>query len=49
MLFRKRFNKYSDKRGTWFLKTLEDALVAKILPHLPPWLETYHLTLATIL
>ncbi len=48
MLFQKRFNKYSDKRGTWFLKSLEDALVSKILPHLPPWLETYHLTLATL-
>lgn len=47
MLFRKRFNKFANKRGTWFLKRLEDSLVTKILPYLPPWLETYHLTLAT--
>ncbi len=48
MLFKKRFNKFADKRGTWFLRKLEDALVVKILPFLPPWLETYHLTLATL-
>lgn len=47
MLFKKRFNKFADKRGTWFLKSLEDRLVIKILPYLPPWVETYHLTLAT--
>ena len=48
MLFKKKFNKFADKRGTWFLRKLEDALVVKILPFLPPWLETYHLTLATL-
>lgn len=48
MLLRKRFNRFADKRGTWFLKSLEDALVVKILPFLPPWLETYHLTLSTL-
>ncbi len=47
MLLRKRTNKFADKRGTWFLKKLEDAWVEKLMPHLPPWLETYHLTLAT--
>lgn len=49
MLFKKRFNKFANKRGTWFLKRLENTLVSKILPLLPPWLETYHLTLATLL
>lgn len=48
MLFKKRFNKFADKRGTWVLKSFENSLIAKILPRLPPWLETYHLTLATL-
>lgn len=48
MLFKKRFNKFADKRGTWMLKAFEDALVARVLPYLPPWLETYHLTLSTL-
>jgi len=48
MLFKKRFNKFANKRGTWLLKSLEGTLIAKILPLLPPWLETYHLTLATL-
>lgn len=47
MILRKRHNKFADKRGTWFLKKLEDTWVEKCMPHLPPWLETYHLTLAT--
>jgi len=49
MLIQKRYNKFSDKRGTWFLKKLEDAWVNKIMPYLPLWIETYHLTLATFL
>lgn len=48
MLFKKRFNKFADKRGTWMLKAFEDAIVARLMPHLPPWLETYHLTLSTL-
>jgi phosphatidylglycerophosphate synthase len=45
----KRFNKLADKRGFWLLKSTEDTFAKTVIPHLPPWLETYHLTLATFL
>lgn len=47
MILRKHHNKFAEKRGTWFLKKIEDAAVEKMLPYLPAWMETYHLTLAT--
>lgn len=35
------------KRGTWFLKYVEIKFVKWLLPMVPSWLETYHLTLMT--
>lgn len=37
------------KEGVWALKKWEDALRAYLVPKVPKWLETYHLTLATAL
>lgn len=37
------------KFGTWFLKKWEDKILRKfVVPRLPVWIETYHLTLLTI-
>ena len=37
------------KEGRWLLASAEDRLKAWLVPKVPPWLETYHLTLTTVL
>ncbi len=37
-----------DKTGRWLLKDYEDRFKAYLVPHLPGWLETYHLTYLTL-
>ena len=37
------------KKGEWFLAKAEKRMVNWMVPHVPPFLETYHLTLLTLL
>ena len=37
------------KKGEWFLQRAEKELVAAYVSKIPPWLETYHLTLMTVI
>jgi len=36
------------KEGEWLLKGAEDAFKNTIVPHIPRWIETYHLTALTL-
>lgn len=42
---------FSDKQkeGKWFLREVEDRFRNKIIPHMPKFIETYHLTWMTLL
>lgn len=44
----KEIPKQARKSGEWFLKKLEKGLVAWMVPKVPKWLETYHLTTMTL-
>ncbi|HEY6120026.1 MAG TPA: CDP-alcohol phosphatidyltransferase family protein, partial [Pyrinomonadaceae bacterium] len=39
----------ASKINTSFLSPLERRLAPVVLPHIPPWLETHHLTMLTLL
>ncbi len=39
----------ASKAGTSFLSPLERRMARRVVPHIPLWLETYHLTLLTLL
>lgn len=41
-------NKLKNKAGDWLLKSHEDRLRRFLVPKVPGWLETYHLTLLTL-
>jgi phosphatidylglycerophosphate synthase len=36
------------KSGEWFLRNAEDKLRSILVPFVPPWLQTYHLTLMSL-
>jgi len=44
-------HKFSDnqKEGDWFLRVAEDKFRGKFVPHIPKFIETYHLTYMTVL
>jgi archaetidylinositol phosphate synthase len=42
-------NALKEKAGQWLLKNAEDKLKNFIVPRLPSWIETYHLTWLTLL
>ena len=37
------------KSGVWIFRTWEDMLRPKLAPYIPSWIETYHLTLLSII
>jgi len=39
----------NQKTGTWLLAKTEHKIIQKIVPKVPAWIQTYHLTLLTIL
>jgi phosphatidylglycerophosphate synthase len=38
----------ANKAGTSFLSPLEQRMARRVVPHIPAWLETYHLTMLTL-
>ncbi|RJQ32764.1 hypothetical protein C4572_00485 [Candidatus Parcubacteria bacterium] len=39
----------NQKEGKWFLREAEDKFRNKVIPHIPSFIETYHLTYMTLL